>query len=421
MNMPGDETTLLSPISPREQMAVLRSVTQDILSEDELLVKLEFSYKNKIPLRVKAGFDPSYPDLHLGHTILLHLMSLLQQFGHQVIFVVGDFTAMIGDPSGRNQTRPILLEEQVKENARTYVEQVSKILDVDKAEIVYNSAWMKKMPLKEFICLSSHCTVARMLERDDFTQRFKEQKPISVHEFFYPLMQAYDSYILKADLELGGTDQRFNLLMGREIQRAFKQSPQCLLMTSLLEGLDGVQKMSKSMDNHIALCDEPKEMFGKIMKLSDEMMLRYYQLLVNLSPSDFKKLKEDLVQERLHPRKAKVDLAKRIVGRFHSESAAKEAEEEFERVFTKKENPRELQEFSLEMDSEVNSKMWVGDILLSLGWVKSKTEARRFIRSGALYRDGARVEDAKQVWDLTKGQIFVIRLGKRKFMKIKVV
>ena len=429
---------------PKEQLAAIRHITQEILSEEELLAKLNDSYKNKTPLRVKAGFDPSYPDLHLGHAVLLDLMSLLQKFGHQAVFVVGDFTAMIGDPSGRNQTRPILSEKQVQENARTYVEQVSKVLDIDKAEITYNSTWMKKMPLKEFIHLSSQYTVARMLEREDFTQRFKEQKPISIHEFFYPLMQAYDSYILKADLELGGTDQRFNLLMGREIQRAFKQPPQGLLMTPLLEGLDGVQKMSKSLGNHISLCDEPKEMFGKIMKLSDEMMLRYYQLLGGLPTLSLQKLKEDLAQGKEHPKKAKIHLAKILVSRFHSESMAQKSEEEFQRVFTKKELPKELPEFSLITDklttnnAETNnsdkkkkvnkiskankvSKIWVGDLLLHLGWVKSKTEARRFIRSGAFYRDGNRIEDIEQSWNLTKGETFVLRLGKRKFMKIKVL
>ena len=409
-------------LSPKEQLDAICTYIQDleILSKGELLEKLEFSYKNKKPLRVKLGFDPSYPDLHLGHSIVLGLMSLFQNLGHQAIFVVGDFTAMIGDPSGRNQTRPILSEEQVQENARTYTEQVSKVLDMDKAVIAYNSTWMKSMSLKEFINLASQCTVARMLERDDFTKRFKERKPISIHEFFYPLMQAYDSYMLKADLELGGTDQRFNLLMGREIQRASNHLPQCLLMVPLLEGLDGLQKMSKSLDNHIALCDEPKEMFGKVMKLSDDMMIRYYHLLSGLGDTDLQKWEKELRAEKRHPKEEKINLAKIIVSRFHDDSATKSAAEEFQRIFTKKELPKNLPEFSLSV-SKKKGKIWAGDLLLDLGWVQSKTEARQFIKSGAVYRDGNKIVDIKHSWGLKKGEKFVIRLGKRKFMKIKVV
>ena len=425
---------------PKEQLDAIRGYLQeiDIVSEKELLKKLESSYKNKTPLRVKLGFDPSYPDLHLGHAVVLGLMSLLQKLGHQAVFVVGDFTAMIGDPSGKNQTRPILSQEQVQKNARTYVEQVSKILDIKKAEITYNSTWMKSMSLEKFIHLSSHCTVARMLERDDFTKRFKERKPISIHEFFYPLMQAYDSYILKADLELGGSDQLFNLLMGREIQRTFHHSPQCLLMTPLLEGLDGTQKMSKSIGNHIAFCDEPKEMFGKIMKLSDDMMIRYYRLLSLLSglnETSLQKLEKELSEGKRHPKEEKISLAKKVLACFHSDEAAEIAAKEFQRVFEKKELPQELPEFSLTTstgkgkgkgtgtgtDKDKENKVWVGSILLDLGWVRSKTEARNFIRSGAVYRDGDKIVDIDQSWHLTKGEQFVVRLGKRKFMKIKVV
>jgi tyrosyl-tRNA synthetase len=305
---------------PKEQLKLLMKGVADIVSEKDLLDKLYLSQKEKRPLRIKAGFDPNRPDLHVGHTVLINKMRQFQQLGHHVMFLIGDFTALIGDPSGKNETRPALTPEEVKENAKTYARQVFKILDPDKTEVMYNNAWMGKFSAADFIRLASHYTVARIMERDDFSKRYKSGTPIAVHEFMYPLVQGYDSVVMKADVELGGTDQRFNLLVGRELQKSYGQSPQVVMMTPILEGTDGVQKMSKSLNNYIGVEDSPKDMFGKTMSVSDEMMYKYYELLTDLTVDEIKALKKEK-----HPRDVKVNLAKILVDRFHGKEAAENA------------------------------------------------------------------------------------------------
>jgi tyrosyl-tRNA synthetase len=303
-------------LAPKEQLKLILRGAVDVVSEEELLKKLEKSYKENKPLRIKAGFDPSKPDLHLGHTVVINKLKHFQDLGHHVMFLIGDFTALIGDPTGKNETRPALSREEVQEFSKTYARQVFKILDPQKTEVMYNSHWMEKFSAFDFIKLTAQYTVARMIERDDFSNRFKAQTPISIHEFLYPLVQGYDSVAMKADVEMGGTDQRFNLLVGRSIQKSYGQESQCILTMPILEGLDGVQKMSKSLNNYIAVEDSPKDMFGKTMRLSDELMLRFYELLSDLNTADFEKLKADLKSGAAHPRDVKVRLAKFLLNVF---------------------------------------------------------------------------------------------------------
>jgi len=303
-------------LTPEEQLKELKKGTVDLVSEKELLAKLKKSYETKVPLKIKAGFDPSRPDLHFGHTVLINKLRQFQELGHQAMFLIGDFTAMIGDPSGRNQTRPALTEEECRENSKTYAKQVFKILDKSKTKVVYNSEWFKSFSASNFIQLSAHYTVARMLERDDFSNLYKEHTPICIHEFLYPLVQGYDSVVLKADVELGGTDQKFNLLVGREIQKSYNVDQQCIITIPILEGLDGVQKMSKSLGNYIAVDDTPKEMFGKTMRVSDELMIRYYELLTDITVEGLKQLEQDLKSGKKHPRDVKIKLGKLMVERF---------------------------------------------------------------------------------------------------------
>jgi tyrosyl-tRNA synthetase len=299
-------------LSPLQQLNELKRGIVDLVSEEELRKKLERSYKEGKPLRIKAGFDPTRPDLHLGHTVLMNKMKQFQDLGHQVIFLVGDFTTMIGDPTGKNETRPALTREEISDNAKTYVRQVYKILDEKKCELAWNSTWFDKMTPADFIKLASQYTVARMMERDDFAKRYKSGTSIAIHEFLYPLVQGYDSVALRADLELGGTDQRFNLLVGRDLQRSHGQEPQCIMTMPLLEGLDGVQKMSKSLDNYIGVEDSPREMFGKTMRVSDTLMIRYYELLTDISASELEGLKSEMAASRLNPRDVKVRLRQTI-------------------------------------------------------------------------------------------------------------
>ena len=361
--------------------------------------------------------DPSRPDLHLGHYVVLNKMRIFQELGHHIIFLIGDFTAMIGDPTGKNETRPALSKEEVVENSKTYAKQVFKVLDPEKTEIAYNSTWMEKFNATDFIKLAGHYTVARMIERDDFTKRFSNNQPISLHEFLYPLVQGYDSVSLKSDIELGGSDQRFNLLVGRDLQKAYGQEPQCILTMPILEGLDGVQKMSKSLDNYIGLEDTPKDMFGKSMRVSDELMIRYYELLTDFTQDDLEKLKSDLASGALHPRNAKVNLAKLIVARFYDQSTADAAEAEFNEIFVNKGLPDEIPESKMEARSD---SVPLPNLLSELGMTASNGEARRLIKGGGVKIDGEKVDDEKYSMELSSGLNVVIRAGKKKFLRLIV-
>ncbi len=401
----------MKDISPEEALAYIKRGTVDIVEEDELLEKFKRSRETGVPLKVKAGFDPTAPDLHLGHTVLLRKMKHFQDLGHKVYFLIGDFTAMIGDPSGRSETRPPLSREEVEANARTYAEQVFKILDPERTEVVFNSQWMSRMNAEDFIRLCAKYTVARMLERDDFRKRFEQKRPIFIHELVYPLIQAYDSVALEADVELGGTDQLFNLLVGREIQREYGQESQVIITVPILEGLDGVQKMSKSLGNYVGIMEPPQEMYGKLMSISDELMWRYYELLTDLSLSEIEEMKRAVSEGRLHPKEAKKRLAFLIVSEFHSETAAKEAQEEFERVFSRREVPKDLPEFRVS-----SGRLWLPGFLKDVGLTKSSSEAKRLIAQGALkFPDGTAIKEEEFTFE--PGE-YIFRLGKKRFFKV---
>lgn len=405
--------------TPKEQLEELRKGAMDLVSEQDLLKKLERSYKENAPLRVKAGFDPTRPDLHLGHAVLMNKMKQFQDFGHQVIFLVGDFTAMIGDPTGKNETRPPLTEAEVKENAKTYVRQAYKILDESKVELAWNSTWFSKMSPSDFIKLSSQYTVARMLERDDFEKRYKSGTPIAIHEFLYPLVQGYDSVALRADIELGGSDQRFNLLVGRDLQRSYGQEAQCILTMPLLEGLDGVNKMSKSLDNYIGVEDTPTDIFGKTMRVSDELMVRYYELLTDISTSELSKLKSEMASGAVNPRNAKVQLAKEFVKRFYGQEAASAAEDEFNRIFVNKGVPDQMPEYDLPV-SRFSEEVDVSSLLKELNLVPSTSEARRLIQGNAVEVAGSKVTQPRVKFDFNAGDEIVLKVGKKKFAKLRV-
>ncbi|MFZ3231017.1 MAG: tyrosine--tRNA ligase [Pseudobdellovibrio sp.] len=396
-------------LPPEEQLERIKFGAVDFISEKDFLKKLKKSFDTKKPLNIKLGADPSRPDIHIGHTVVINKLKVLQDLGHHIHFLIGDFTALIGDPTGKNTTRPNLSREEIDQNSKTYARQIFKILDPDKTEIVYNSSWLLKMTSIDFIKLSAQYTVARMLERDDFTKRYKSNTPISLHEFMYPLCQGYDSVALKTDLELGGTDQKFNLLVGRDLQSAYGQEPQCILTMPLLEGLDGVNKMSKSLDNYIGIDETPKEIFGKTMRVSDELMFRYYQLLTDKTPLEIEKIKS------LHPRQAKVDLAKFLVARFHSLQAATAAEDEFNRIFVDKGVPDQIEEFLINAQS-----IGLVQLMTAAGLSASNGEAGRLIAGGAVQIDQQKVSDLKLKLDLVKGQQLIIKAGKKKFAKIIV-
>lgn len=407
----------MSFLEPKEQLEKIKFAAVDIVSEEELLKKLEKSYKKKEPLRIKLGMDPSRPDIHLGHTVVLNKLKVFQELGHHVIFLIGDFTAMIGDPTGKNETRPALTREEVAENAKTYAEQVFKILDKEKTEIAYNSTWMDKFSATDFIKLCGQYTVARMIERDDFTKRFQGNQPISIHEFLYPLVQGYDSVALKADIELGGTDQRFNLLVGRDLQKAYGVEQQCILTMPILEGLDGVQKMSKSLDNYIGVEDSPRDMFGKTMRVSDELMIRYYSLLTDKTEAEVSQMQEDLKSGKLHPRDAKVALAKFILERFYDKETADAAEKEFQEIFVNKGLPDEIPEKKMGAQTEPSP---LASLMKDLGLVSSNGEARRLIKGGGVKIDGEKVQDEKATLELVSGLNVVLRAGKKKFVRLIV-
>jgi tyrosyl-tRNA synthetase len=396
-----------------EQLTIIKRGAVEILLEKELQEKLEKSEKTGIPLKIKAGFDPTAPDLHLGHTVLLQKLRQFQKLGHEIYFLIGDFTGMIGDPTGKNETRKVLSREDVLKNAETYKEQVFKILDPDKTMVVFNSEWLSKMTASDLIALASNYTVARMLEREDFSNRFANQLPVSIHEFLYPLIQGYDSVALKADVELGGTDQKFNLLVGRELQRVWGQTPQVVITMPLLEGLDGVNKMSKSLGNYIGINEPADEIFGKIMSISDELMLRYYELLSDLSNSELEQLKKGLKDESLHPMEIKKQLAGEIVCRYHGPEAAVNAEENFVRRFRDHQVPDEMQNVTLTVGE---GKALLCKILAESGLVKSNSEGRRAIHQGSVKIDNQKVSDENL--EITTGTEYVIQVGKRRFAKI---
>ena len=398
----------------KEQLEYLLRGSVEVISEEALYEKLEKSMSSGKPLKVKAGYDPTAPDIHLGHTLLIQKMKHFQDVGHEVIFLIGDFTGMIGDPSGKSIARKKMTKKDIAKNAATYKKQIFKILDPNKTTIVFNSHWMEKMSSSDFIELTSHYTVARMLERDDFHKRYKGQQPISIHEFIYPLIQGYDSVVLKADVELGGTDQKFNLLVGRELQKDFGQEPQVVFTMPLLEGTDGVQKMSKSLDNYIGITESPKEIFGKIMSISDELMIRYYELLSDISMSEIKKMRKKLKADTVNPKKCKVKLAKEIVARFYSTDEANNAEKEFENIFKKKELPHEMPQFNVKWNNE---KMWVCHLIKEIGFSKSSSEAVRLIRQGAVSINGEKITDSDL--QMEKKDTFILKIGKKRFARIK--
>jgi len=383
---------------------------------DELLIEAELVEKLKTgrPLRVKAGFDPTAPDLHLGHTVLINKLRHFQELGHQVMFLIGDFTGMIGDPSGKNTTRPPLTREQVVENAKTYQEQVFKILDPAKTEVCFNSSWMEALGASGMIRLAAQHTVARMLERDDFSKRYASQQPIAIHEFLYPLCQGYDSVAMKADIELGGTDQRFNLLVGRELQKHYGQAPQCVLTMPLLEGLDGVNKMSKSLGNYIGIYEPPNEIFGKVMSISDDLMWRYYDLLSFLPAGDIAALRRSIVEGR-NPRDVKVKLAQELVSRFHGAAAAVAALEDFEVRFQRNAIPDDIPEVSI---GAGEGGLSIAAVLKQAGLTASTSESLRMIDQGGVRLDGEKVSDRGLV--LAAGVVVVLQVGKRKFARVAV-
>ena len=383
---------------------------------DEILIEAELKQKLALgrPLRIKAGFDPTAPDLHLGHTVLLNKMRQFQDLGHHALFLIGDFTGMIGDPTGKNTTRPPLSREQVLENAQSYREQVFKVLDPEKTEIAFNSAWMDKFSAVDLIRLAATHTVAQMLERDDFAKRYKGSQPIAIHELIYPLVQGYDSVALKADIELGGTDQKFNLLMGRELQRHFGQPAQCILTMPLLEGLDGVNKMSKSLNNYVGITDKPQDMFGKLMSISDQLMWRYLELLSFRSMSEIANWRAEVDGGR-NPRDIKVMLAQEIVARFHSQKDAEAALVEFEARFRRGALPEDMPEISVQA---ADGSIAVPQLLKSANLVESTSDAIRMIVQGAVKLDGARVNDKADV--VLAGRVVVAQVGKRKFARITV-
>lgn len=384
------------------QLELIKRGTAEIISEEDLIAKL----KENRPLNVKAGFDPTAPDLHLGHTVVLQKMKHFQELGHNVTFLIGDFTGMVGDPTGKSETRKPLTKEQVLANAETYKEQVFKILDPEKTKICFNSSWLEPLTMKEILSLMAKFTVARIIERDDFQKRYKAGEPIGMHEFMYPIMQGFDSVNMNTDVELGGTDQKFNLLVGRDLLRQYGKQAQVAITMPIIEGLDGVQKMSKSLGNYVGISESPKDMFGKLMSITDELMFRYYTLLSDMSLKDIAKMKQDIETGDFHPMTAKKNLAKEIVSRYHGAKAGAEAEEEFVRVFSNKNIPTDIQEYKIHG--------CFLDIMLALNFASSKSEARRLAEQGGVHFENEKVYDLT----LTPEHEGILKVGKRKFAKL---
>jgi tyrosyl-tRNA synthetase len=407
----GDFKTI--PI--QQQFDLIRRGAVEIIREEELIEKLKRAQKAGKPLRIKAGFDPTAPDIHVGHTVLIRKMKHFQELGHTVIFLIGDFTGMIGDPSGRSATRKQLSPEEVQENAETYKQQIFKILDAERTVIDFNSRWMMPLGADGFIRLAGKYTVARILEREEFSNRLGKQLPIAMHELLYPLVQGYDSVALHADVELGGTDQKFNLLVGRELQREYGQEQQIVLTMPLLEGLDGVQKMSKSLGNYIGINEAPNEQFGKVMSISDDLMFRYYELLTDIPLSEIQAVREDIASGKRHPMEVKADLAGRIVTDYHGAAAAEAAREEFNRVFRKRQNPEDIETKKI---SIAESPIRLTRLLPTLNLASSNADAQRLIESGAVHINEERVTDPKA--EMAEPGEYLFKVGKRRFLRLIV-
>ncbi|MCK4403610.1 MAG: tyrosine--tRNA ligase [candidate division Zixibacteria bacterium] len=400
-------------LSLEEQLKVIKRGTVEILPEEELIFKLKRSIQENVPLRIKQGFDPTAPDIHLGHTVCLRKLRQFQELGHQVILIIGDYTGMVGDPSGRSETRPQLTLDEIKANAQTYQEQFFRVVDENKTEVHFNGEWFSRMSFLELMRLGANFTVARMLERDDFSKRYKEQIPISIHELFYPLMQAYDSVMIKADVEIGATEQKFNLLAGRQIQEVYGQKPQVILTMPVLVGTDGEQRMSKSLGNYIGVAEPPKEIFGKIMSISDEQIYNYFELVTDVSTDELIQIKKELEERRTNPMVLKKRLGKEIVRMYYSQKKAEDACKEFERVFSKKEFPEDIPVKYLEYDQ---AEIWIGHYLVKAGCVNSTSEIRRLIKQGGLYIDNKRIDDENL--EISVAGEKLVRLGKRRFFRI---
>jgi tyrosyl-tRNA synthetase len=404
--------TQFKPVA--EQLAYLKKGSAEIIREAELETKLEKSAKTGKPLRVKLGVDPTAPDIHLGHTVVIRKLKHFQEMGHTAVFLIGDFTALVGDPTGQSETRPPLTREEVKVNAETYLEQVFKILDREETEIRYNSEWLDKLSSYDIVRLCAKYRVARMLEREDFHTRLKNQQPISMHELLYPLLVAYDSVVLEADVELGATEQKFNLLMGREIQREYGQETQVAFTMPILVGLDGSRKMSKSLGNYVAITEAPDEMFGKVMSIPDELMWSYYELLTDRRPEEISRLKIEVSGGSTHPMDVKMRLAQEVIAGFHGDKAASKASETFQRVFRDRQAPEEAPVKNL----PVGGPQMIKTILMTLGLVASISEAERLVKQGAVEIDGHRVDDPRKEIDLSRARDFLLRAGKKKFMRV---
>ncbi|MEZ5307904.1 MAG: tyrosine--tRNA ligase [Pyrinomonadaceae bacterium] len=396
-----------------EQIEFLKKGTVDFIREDDLRSKLKRSAETGKPLRVKLGADPTAPDIHLGHTVVIRKLKAFQDLGHTVVFLIGSFTGMIGDPTGKSVTRPPLTREEVFENAETYKTQIFKILDREKTEIRFNSEWMEEFSAADFVRLCSHTTVKQILERDDFEKRLKEERPIALHELLYPLVQGYDSVALESDVELGGTDQKFNMLVGRSLQKEYEQEPQVVITTPLLEGTDGVEKMSKSLGNYIGIDDEPKEMFGKVMSISDELMWKYWELLTDIDPASLGHKREQCESGDLNPRDVKIELAKSIITDFHSKEDADAAEASFIEQFSKGRLPDDIEEKAMPAGT-----YRIGDLLVDTSMVESKGEAKRLIKQGGVRIDGEKIGDASEEIQLGAGDVKTLQVGKLKFLKI---
>jgi tyrosyl-tRNA synthetase len=399
----------------KNDFELLKRGTEEIIPVEEFKAKLEKSEKENKPLIIKAGFDPTAPDIHLGHTVLLRKMRHFQEMGHKIIFLIGDFTGMIGDPSGKSEARKRLTREDVLRNAETYKKQVFKILDENKTVIVFNSEWLSPMKFGEILELTAKYNVARMLERDDFSNRYKSQKPISILEFMYPLIQGYDSVALKADVELGGTDQKFNLLVGRDLQKEYGQEPQSIITLPLLVGLDGVQKMSKSLNNYIGINEPPREIFGKTMSIDDNIMFKYYELTTDVPMDEVKQMKEDMQSGKTHPKDIKVRLAKELCAQFYDKKTADEAEAEFQKIFVNKDIPDEIPEFKVQDSDLKDGKIWLVKLMVLAGLAATNGEARRLISSGAVTFENEKITDPD--FELSKNP-GILKVGKRKFVKI---
>ncbi|PKM79990.1 MAG: tyrosine--tRNA ligase [Firmicutes bacterium HGW-Firmicutes-14] len=401
-----------------KQLETIRRGAAEIVPENELVEKVKKSVSENRPLHIKLGLDPTAPDIHLGHTVVLQKLRQFQDLGHRVTIILGDYTARIGDPTGKSETRKQLTEEEVRANAGTYEEQIFKVLDKSKTKVVFNSQWLAPLTFADVIGLAAKYTVARMLERDDFAKRFHNEQPISVHEFFYPLMQGYDSVALEADIEIGGTDQKFNLLMGRHLQKEYGQEPQVALMMPILEGLDGVQKMSKSLGNYIGITESPREMYGKTMSIADELMIRYFELVTPVEMEEIRVIEAGLKDGSLHPRDVKMRLGREIVTIYHGAEAALAAETEFKNIFQKKELPDEVPQFRLEKDQLDNGKIWLPKLLHISGLAASTSEGKRLIKQGAVRINDDKAVDPDIKFMPEDGSI--IKAGKRKFIKIVI-